>query len=125
MSNISPDKITSRAEFSAELTRARELAGLTVRDLAHRTGIPHSTLGGYFSGRHLPPVGRPELLESVLRCCGIGAADVEGWRRALVRVRHAPGPAPAGAPCPTADWRRSRSRTRNGSSVGTGRRPSC
>lgn len=50
MSNISPDKITSRAEFSAELTRARELAGLTVRDLAHRTGIPHSTLGGYFSG---------------------------------------------------------------------------
>ncbi|SFP06681.1 WD40 repeat [Actinomadura madurae] len=100
MSNISPDKITSRAEFSAELTRARELAGLTVRDLAHRTGIPHSTLGGYFSGRHVPPVGRPELLESVLRCCGIGAADVEGWRRALVRVRHAPGRAPAGGPVP-------------------------
>jgi hypothetical protein len=34
----------------------RESRGLTVRDVAKLTGLPISTLGGYFAGRHLPPL---------------------------------------------------------------------
>jgi transcriptional regulator with XRE-family HTH domain len=83
------------------LTELREQAGLTVRDVAKAVGIPDSTMGGYFGGRHLPPIKPVSLFEGILRSCGV--ADEEQlieWRRALGQVRRAPGRRPSDAPVP-------------------------
>jgi hypothetical protein len=54
-----PARIVSRRDFADELTRLRELAGLSVRDVAKAAGLPDSTMGDYFAGRHLPPLKPP------------------------------------------------------------------
>lgn len=93
--------VRTRSEFGRELTRVRQAAGLTVRDVARSVGVPASTLGGYFAGSHLPPIKPPDLLRRILETCGITDPSVlERWERALVRARRAPGPRPAGAPVP-------------------------
>ncbi|NVI93045.1 helix-turn-helix transcriptional regulator, partial [Actinomadura sp. BRA 177] len=50
-----PRRIVTRQDFARELTRLRDGAGLTVRQVARRAGMPNASAGGYFSGRHLPP----------------------------------------------------------------------
>jgi WD40 repeat protein len=96
-----PGWITSREDFARELTRVREKAGLTVRTVATSVGIQHSTVGGYFAGRHLPPLKLHGVLPDILRVCGItDPVTVEQWQEALRRVRRAPGRRPAGAPVP-------------------------
>ncbi len=96
-----PDTITSRQEFADELHRLRERAGLSVRRLARMTELPHSTVGSYLSGRHLPPVSQPEVLPAILRACGVTDPDtVARWCAALGRVRRLPGPRPADAAVP-------------------------
>ncbi|MEV1072717.1 nSTAND1 domain-containing NTPase [Micromonospora parva] len=93
--------IRTRSEFGRELTRLRQDAGLTVRDVARATGVPASTLGGYFAGTHLPPLKPPELLTRILRACGTTDSPmVEQWHQALARARRAPGPRPMDAPVP-------------------------
>jgi len=93
--------VATKRDFAAALTRLRERAGLTVRQVARASGLQSSTVGGYFSGRHLPPLAPPHVLPDLLRACGVtGAAEVEQWWSALRRVRRAPGPRPAGAPVP-------------------------
>jgi WD40 repeat protein/transcriptional regulator with XRE-family HTH domain len=83
-----PTRIESAADLARELTLLRERAGLTVREVQRRSGIVHSTLGGYFSGRHRPPLDRLEL---VLAACGVVDPDeLAAWRDALLRVRRAP-----------------------------------
>ena len=48
---------------------------MTVREVAKALGERSGTIGGYFSGRHLPPT---RLLPSLLEACGVGdAATVE------------------------------------------------
>lgn len=96
-----PDLITTRSGFARELSRLREQAGLTVREVARAVGIRDSTAGGYFSGRHLPGPRSQHVLAGIVRVCGADdPAEVERWVRALVRVRRAPGPRPAGEPAP-------------------------
>src|SRR6266540_3895922 len=95
---LSPASISTRQEFAQSLTIVREQAGLTVRDVAKAVGIPDSTAGGYFSGRHLPPLKPQSLLTDILRVCGVDAVDE--WRHALGRVRRAPGPRSGDAPVP-------------------------
>jgi WD40 repeat protein/transcriptional regulator with XRE-family HTH domain len=96
-----PGRVYSRLEFAHELTLLRERAGLTVRDVAKAIGVPDSTVGGYFSGRHLPPVKPPDILRSILAACGVRDVEViEEWLEALSRVRRAPGRRPTGAPVP-------------------------
>ena len=96
-----PAAIATRPEFARALTALREAAGLTVRDVARAAGMPDSTVGGYFSGRHLPPIKPPELLRQLLGACGVTAEPALGeWTAALQRVRRAPGRRPAGAPVP-------------------------
>ncbi|HEV8220696.1 MAG TPA: helix-turn-helix domain-containing protein, partial [Streptosporangiaceae bacterium] len=91
----------SRQDFARELTLLRERAGLTVRDVAKATGLPDSTVGGYFGGRHLPPVKPAGVMESLLAACGVQDAELTGeWLAALSRVRRAPGRRPASAPVP-------------------------
>ena len=65
-----PRRIATQPDFGRELTRARQRAGLTVREVARAVGIPASTAGDYFAGRHLPPPSQPGLLPRILRVCG-------------------------------------------------------
>ncbi|MFL6129541.1 MAG: helix-turn-helix domain-containing protein [Mycobacteriales bacterium] len=96
-----PRSIATREQFALQLTLVRERAGLTVRDVAKVVGVPDSTVGGYFSGRHLPPIKPPTLLQEILGACGVtDAATVQEWSAALSRVRRVPGRRPATAPVP-------------------------
>ena len=82
--------IDSQADFCRELTALRERAGLRVRDVGRLSGIPVSTVGDYFSGRHLP-TDRQQLIR-ILEVCGETDQDqVAWWQTALQRVRRLPG----------------------------------
>jgi transcriptional regulator with XRE-family HTH domain len=88
--------ISTRKEFGAALTRLREGAGLTVREVAGITGLSASTLGGYFSGRHVPPVRPPGQLQRILAACRVEDPDVVlQWQDVLAQVRRSPGPRPS------------------------------
>ncbi|MFC4531293.1 helix-turn-helix domain-containing protein [Sphaerisporangium dianthi] len=93
-----PARVFSKPDFAREFTLLRERAGLTVRDVARAVRVPDSTVGGHFSGAHLPS---PRLLDGMLGACGqTDPAVVEQWRQALARARRAPGRRPGGAPVP-------------------------
>ncbi|MFJ9539183.1 helix-turn-helix domain-containing protein [Streptomyces sp. NPDC101225] len=93
-----PAGIASVTDFAHALTVLRQRAGLTVRDVARAVRLAPSTVGDYFSGRHLPPVRAPELLTGILLICGVeDSGRLEAWHEALVRVRMTPGRPPAGA----------------------------
>jgi transcriptional regulator with XRE-family HTH domain len=81
-------------DFAVALTALRRRAGLTVREVSRRTGIPSGTLGGYFSGRHLPSLSQPRVLSDLLGALGVGDEEVPTWREQLARVRRRPGPRP-------------------------------
>jgi WD40 repeat protein/transcriptional regulator with XRE-family HTH domain len=96
-----PDAISERQQLADGLNALRERAGLSVRELASAAGVPHSTLGGYLTGRHLPPVSQPDLLPAILRACGVDdPGEVERWVAALGRVRRVPGPRRADTTAP-------------------------
>ncbi|WP_405736089.1 helix-turn-helix domain-containing protein [Streptomyces sp. NBC_01537] len=79
-------------EFAERLTDLRVDAGLTIRDLAKAVGVPTSTLGDYFAGRHLPPTRQPELLPELLRACGVvGEREHRSWTDGLRRLRQRAG----------------------------------
>jgi len=96
-----PDRIATQQDFGRELTAIRARAGLTVRQVARAAGLPVSTTGDYFSGRHLPADGRPEQLFGILRACGeTDPAVLARWMSALQRARRPPGRRPGGAGAP-------------------------
>jgi WD40 repeat protein/transcriptional regulator with XRE-family HTH domain len=96
-----PMRITTRQEFAEGLSLRRERAGLTVRDVAKLTGMRASTLGGYYSGAHLPPAALGDVLNKILEACGVSdPTALEQWQQALIRVRRVPGRQPAGSPVP-------------------------
>ena len=86
-----PGRATSPEDLGRELTAARERAELTIREAARAAGIPASTAGDYFAGRHLPSASQPQILIKLLSACGISGPDAEPWVRALSRVRRSPG----------------------------------
>uniref|UniRef100_UPI003564DB28 helix-turn-helix domain-containing protein n=1 Tax=Actinotalea sp. TaxID=1872145 RepID=UPI003564DB28 len=86
------DAIATREELAVALTSLRERAGLSIRDLARAVGIPAATIGGYFSGRHVPGVAAVPHVREVLAACGVPPAEVEDWLDVIARVRRAPGP---------------------------------
>jgi WD40 repeat protein/transcriptional regulator with XRE-family HTH domain len=107
-----PDRIHTRAEFGEALTKLRERAGLTVRELAMRSGVPSATVGGYLRARHLPSAGQLGTFRALLAACGVVEAPVvERWLAALSRARsssdgriaHAVSPYPGLAPFGIAD----------------------
>lgn len=98
---VDPEAVATRREFAAALTALREAAGLTVREVGRAAGISSSTVGGYFSGRHLPPLRPAGGLRAILLACGVTDPDeLEAWQRALTRVRRGPGPRPTALPAP-------------------------
>ena len=88
---LDPTCITSREDLAAALTALRERAGLTVRDVARRSDVPVATVGGYFSGRHVPPVSATEQVVALLAVCGVPPEEHEAWLDAVARARRAPG----------------------------------
>lgn len=99
---IDPTQLETPEEFAAGLTELRQRAGLSIRQLARTTGIPSGTLGGYFSGRHLPPATQPQVLVEVLRALSLGdPADLDAWNEALLRVRRASSSRTADLSAPT------------------------
>ena len=96
-----PRRIATPPDFGRELTLARQRAGLTVREVARAVGIPASTAGDYFAGRHLPPPSQPGLLPRILRTCGVtDQAQLSDWMSALNRIRRGPGRRPAATAAP-------------------------
>ena len=96
-----PRRIGSQPDFGRELTLARQRAGLTVREVARAVGIPASTAGDYFAGRHLPPPSQPGLLPKILRVCGeADQARLSEWVSALNQIRRGPGRRPAASAAP-------------------------
>ena len=73
------DQIVTREELAAALTCLREGAGLSIRDLARAVGAPAATVGGYFSGRHVPGVAATPQLPEVLGTCGVPPDALGGW----------------------------------------------
>src|SRR5262249_36586927 len=74
-------------------------------ELARRTtdSVPASTLGGWFSGSHLPTLRlvRSGTVATLLEVCGEADPDrVTQWLTALERVRRIPGPRPGREPAP-------------------------
>jgi WD40 repeat protein/transcriptional regulator with XRE-family HTH domain len=90
-----PRRIATQPDFGRELTRARQRAGLTVREVARAVSIPASTAGDYFAGRHLPPPSQPGLLPRILRVCGeTDPGRLSEWMSTLNRIRRGPGRRP-------------------------------
>ena len=84
-----PDSIQTATDFARALQALRDRSGLRIREVARLTGGQRSTVGGYFSGQHLP-LDR-ELLARLLMVCGENdPARIEGWQLALIRVRRRP-----------------------------------
>ncbi|HEY4453029.1 MAG TPA: helix-turn-helix domain-containing protein [Pseudonocardiaceae bacterium] len=86
---LPPDRITTPTEFGAELTRLKEAAGLTVRQAAQACGLAPATVGGYFTGTHLPT---PRLLDMefprLMRMLGVAdEAELGAWRETVLRLR--------------------------------------
>ena len=97
-------RVETRQGFGRELTALRERASLTIRDVARAVGVPDSTIGGYFSGRHLPPLRPPDQLQKILQVCGVtDPVVIAEWVETLHRVRGRPG-APRMRPFPIAGW---------------------
>ena len=65
-----PDRIATQQDIGRALTLLRNRAGLTVRQVARASGLPVSTVGDYFSGRHLPATGQAGSLHRILAACG-------------------------------------------------------
>lgn len=83
---IDPTTLTTQPGLAAALTDLRLRAGLSVRDVARHSDIPVSTLGGYFSGKHLPPPTRPDVLDAVLEALGVPRGDHDAWHSAVRRL---------------------------------------
>jgi hypothetical protein len=83
--------ITTRKQFVDALNELKDAAGKTVRGLAEETKIPQSTVGGYFSGRHVPAPKSAKAFGKVLRACGVPEDNVGAWVAAAARVRRNAG----------------------------------
>lgn len=83
-----PTHLSDRREFARALTFLRNEAELSVREVSRLSGIPVSTLGGYFGGAHLPWTNSAQHLVRILDVCGVTDAALQHqWRGALLRIR--------------------------------------
>lgn len=87
-----PDPDGARAELARRLTSLRRRAGLSIRGLAQTVGVPPGTLGGYFSGEHLPRVGEKGRLVRLVEACGVPLEELGEWRELIDRVYALTGP---------------------------------
>ncbi len=98
--HIGPEDVRARDDLGPVLTSLRLASGLSVRDVARRSGLPLATVGGYLSGRHLPPLATLDQFAALLRVLGVPDEAVPAWLEAVTRLRRVPGPRPATAVAP-------------------------
>ncbi len=92
-------RVDTREDLAEALTALRETAGLTVRDLSRVSGVPLATVGGYLSGRHVPPVSASAQVRAILTACGVPSAQEHtAWLETIARVRRRPARRDAVAP---------------------------
>ena len=97
---LDPEALTTREELASALTLLRERSGRTVRDIARSAEIPVATAGGYFSGRHLPPLAAMDQFARLLLELGVSEDEASAWTGAANRLRRAPGRRPTSARSP-------------------------
>lgn len=84
-----PTTIATPKDFARALRALQREAGVSVRQMAAELGEPHSTIGGYLSGQHLPPSTRAGLLVRILTALDICSTDLQGWLEAHQRALRA------------------------------------
>ncbi len=85
---VKPDDLHTPEQFAAALTALRQTEGMSIRQVARVSGVPSATLGGYFSGRHLPSLTQLGVLDATLNALGVTDPSALGsWHEALRRVR--------------------------------------
>ena len=87
---------TTRAEFGAILTEARQRSGLSLRELAAAVGSSPSTLSGWCRAENLPFPAQFDTFRAMLR--ELGVDDVEPWIDVLIELRTGGGREPDGPP---------------------------
>lgn len=97
---VAPQDVRTREELGAALTALRLASGLSVRDVARRSGLPLATVGGYLSGRHLPPLATLDQFAGLLTVLAVPDEAAPAWLDAVTRLRRVPGPRPAAAVAP-------------------------
>ncbi|WP_181410764.1 hypothetical protein [Nocardioides humi] len=93
-----PTRIATRTDLAEALTAARQRARMTVREVARAAEVPTGTVGGYFSGRHLPNLTHLGPFQAVLTALGI--EDHQSWQEAIERLRWTPSLRAAGQDAP-------------------------
>ena len=81
--------VESREDFADALRELRQASGSTVRAIADRADVRLATVGGWFSGKHVPTPTNQEAFQRVLGACGVTADDADAWWAAVLRVRRA------------------------------------
>ena len=94
-----PAQISSPEQFAQVLRSLRASANLSIRDVFRELerrpsgSAPISTLGGWFSGSHLPTPKLAAVFAELLVVCGeTDQARIGAWLAALSRIRPVPGP---------------------------------
>ncbi|MFF5233261.1 hypothetical protein [Dactylosporangium sp. NPDC000521] len=103
-----PRAIANAQDFVKALKALRRGSGHTIRDLAQMVAaddpahaVSPSTLGGWFTGAHLPTRKLTGAFVALLAVLGEkDKTRATEWLAALDRVRAQPGPRPAEAPSP-------------------------
>lgn len=93
-----PESVRTREELAEALTRLRESAGLTVRQLAQQSGVPQGTIGSWSAGHHVPTKATEPMVRKLLGACGVGPPGQDAWLAAIGRVREATGRRIGGEP---------------------------
>ncbi len=97
---VDPASVTTRDDIKRALACIRTRAEVTIREVAGKADVPFSTVGGYFSGRHLPTPAQFDQFVRILSVCGVcDPVEIESWLDAVRRVRRTLGrPAASTAP---------------------------
>ncbi|MFG1770744.1 helix-turn-helix domain-containing protein [Nocardia salmonicida] len=87
-----PESIRTREDLASALADLRESAGLTVRQLAQKSGVPQGTIGSWSAGHHVPTKANEPMFRKLLGACGVtDLTEQDAWAHAVERVRTAGG----------------------------------
>jgi WD40 repeat protein/transcriptional regulator with XRE-family HTH domain len=83
-----PSSISTREQFARALVALRESQSLTIRQVVERSGGSLATVGGWFSGKHVPTPQNSDAFFALMSACGVeDDAERAQWWDAVLRVR--------------------------------------
>lgn len=71
---LSPQDVQSKQIISEQLNQLLKKSGYLKKDVNEKTGIPNSTLSGYFNGTRLPT---PENVEKLAKFFNVDKSDID------------------------------------------------